>query len=66
MRLNKKELNDEEGINYKRLQIITHLSLDSTTESNINGLKDAGNQMWDENEDDLKKIIMQICDEKYG
>ena len=33
---------------------------------NINGLKAAGDQMWNENEAACKKMIEDMCDEKFG
>ena len=40
--------------------------MDSVDEENIKGLKEAGDQMWSENEAECKKMIEQMCDEKFG
>ena len=43
--------------NYLRLQVISDLAMDSVTEENINGLMDAGDQMWNENIEAAKEMI---------
>lgn len=52
--------------NYLRLQVISDLAMDSVEEENIKGLMAAGDQMWEENKEAAKKMIEQICDEKFG
>jgi hypothetical protein len=40
--------------------------MDSVDEENIKGLIAAGDQMWKQNEAAARKMIEQICDEKFG
>ena len=62
--MNKNKIGDIE--NYLRLQVISDLSMDSVDEENIKGLMAAGDQMWNDNKAAAKKMIEQICDEKFG
>jgi hypothetical protein len=40
--------------------------MDSVDEENITGLMAAGDQMWNDNIAACKKMLEQICDEKFG
>jgi hypothetical protein len=40
--------------------------MDSVDEENIKGLMAAGDQMWNDNIVAAKKMLQQICDEKFG
>jgi hypothetical protein len=42
------------------------LSLSATDKKSIEKLETEGTRVWKENEADLKKVVEQILDEKYG
>jgi hypothetical protein len=52
--------------NYLRMQVISDLAMDSVEQENIDGLMAAGDEMWENNKEAAKKMIEQICDEKFG
>ena len=52
--------------NYVRAQIVSSLSMDDDSPEAIADLKAAGMKLWTEFEAPIKKVLMEIIDQKYG
>ena len=40
--------------------------MDKVDEASIKLLLDAGNQMWEENKEEVQKMIREICDDRFS
>ena len=52
--------------NYLRMQTTTSLGMDKIDKKSIEGLIKDGNKLWKENEENMKKILRDIIDERFA
>jgi hypothetical protein len=51
---------------YLRLQMTSNLGMDKVSPKDITNLKDAGESLWTDNQEDVKKMLRAIIDERWA
>lgn len=57
---------DKKPDDYIRCQVSSNIGMDKVDKKSIDGLVANGKQLYDENSDDIEKMIRSIIDERWG
>lgn len=57
---------DKKPENYVRLQVQTSIAMDDISKKATDGLVKDGDKMWDENKEQIIKLVHLMVDDKFG